>query len=739
MKTENFYQETDLGNISPNPRGDYDASAEYEYLDQVFMGGGSYLCRAEFGAKITGIAPEPGKTTNLWQCVAIPGDLTPEYIAMHDDVVNRAESVSEDAKSVEEMHENVIGMETNVREIQKQTEQFAEDAESSKDGASGYAREAEASRQAASESEANINAQVAGFDTHVEEKTEESIGEVDKARRAAIGAVTAQQTASIREVKDQTSEFISQKQADAENAIEDKADEYKVNLNFAIKSIQNAGNNQVKNVEDVGSKQVAELQKYKGVKISDAEPTEEEVGVWIDPNDDEEYQIPEIKDDEESEVDTWSSKKIKEGFSALKGDLDTLRDGGIVPFMTNFFDLDYGINRFNGNVTNGILKKDGTINPDNTNYCTTDYIYCADMVGKYPIFSVYRTNLDIWFTFSYQVICFYDVSHKLLSKNGFYGGSNVKPDSTVVPAGSVYLRFSTFTLLTYPTDVFQLTFEETKTGPTVYTDYLEPKETIKQKHIVNTNTDTFRDITERYSLDTSKFMQSCAKTPMITWVDDDCNYNSIANVKSLCDELDIKCTFGCITRDLSTAKTLDRLKEYQSNGFHITSHTHTHDRWYKDTTSGGMFTIDECETDLITSLVALRENGFLDGDMMIFSGGSAQRDGIEEIVSKWCRCAVKTNGIVNHLYGDGRYFIRRVFINKSKGYDYYKGLIDDAISNGDWLVFGSHSYDTSETGFDFDLMRNILMYAKSQNVEIMTLNKAYKIRKAVYDFYELFQ
>lgn len=424
--------------------------------------------------------------------------------------------------------------------------------------------------------------------------------------------------------------------------------------------------------------------------------------------------------------------------SSLKGDIGYLQAGGIAPFMTDFFDLDYGVNRFNGSVTTGILKSDGTINPNNTNYCTTDYIYCSDMVGKYPIFSIYRTNLDIFFTYTYQVICFYDVKHKLLSKNGFYGGANVKPDSTVVPVGAVYLRFSTFALSTYPTDVFQLTFEETKTDPTVYTDYSEPKEIIKQKHIIDTNTDAFRDIAESYSVSTSKFLQSCAKTPMITWVDDDCNYNSIAEVKSLCDELEIKCTFGCITRDLSTAKILERLKEYQSNGFHIASHTHTHDRWYKDTTNGTMFTIDECEADLITSLCTLRENGFLDGDMMIFSGGSAQRDGVEEIVSKWCRCAVKTNGIVNHLYGDGRYFIRRVFINKSKGYDYYKGLIDEAISNGDWLVFGSHSYDTSETGFDFDLMRNILQYAKSQSVSIKTLNQAYKIRKSVYDFYELF-
>lgn len=191
MNTENNYQATDLGNISPNPRGDYDASASYEYLDLVNMDGGSYICLAELGTTVTGISPEPGKTTETWQCIALPGDLTPEYIAMHDDVVNKAESVAEDTKNVTEMHENVTGMESNVQELQKQAAQSAEEAEASKDSAAGYARAADASRQAAEEAEANVNAQVTGFDSHVAEKTAEAEGAIVKARQAAVEVVSA--------------------------------------------------------------------------------------------------------------------------------------------------------------------------------------------------------------------------------------------------------------------------------------------------------------------------------------------------------------------------------------------------------------------------------------------------------------------------------------------------------------------------------------------------------------------
>lgn len=90
METENNYQETDLGNVSLNPRGEYDPGASYEYLDTVSYQGGSYTCLAEPGTTITGTAPDPGRNTDAWQMLTLPGDLTPESIAMHDDTVNHA-------------------------------------------------------------------------------------------------------------------------------------------------------------------------------------------------------------------------------------------------------------------------------------------------------------------------------------------------------------------------------------------------------------------------------------------------------------------------------------------------------------------------------------------------------------------------------------------------------------------------------------------------------------------------
>ena len=220
MNTENHYQETDLGNISLNPRGEYNPEESYEYLDLVVLEGGSYVCLAENGATITGISPESGKTTQYWQVITIPGSLTPEYIAMHDRVVNLSEQVGADAVEVRTAEQNVSGMELNVTQMQEQTRQSAEAAEQSKDSSAGYAASADASRQAAEESKQNIDAQVTGFDNHVAEKTGEAENDIEAARIAANKAIIAQQEQSVNEVARAGIEAISTAQSAAQTATE---------------------------------------------------------------------------------------------------------------------------------------------------------------------------------------------------------------------------------------------------------------------------------------------------------------------------------------------------------------------------------------------------------------------------------------------------------------------------------------------------------------------------------------
>ena len=201
MEAVNHYSETDLGNVSPNPRGEYDPKESYEYLDLVSYQGGSYLCLAEFETTITGTAPEPGRNTEFWQLLTLPGNLTAEAVAMHDDVVNKAAQVENSRAAVEQAQQEIEASQADVQQLHEDTVQAAQEAENSRDSAAGYAQSAEQSRKAAAESEQNINAQMTGLDQKVSESVTKATGDITAARQQAIDTIATQEDASVAEVK----------------------------------------------------------------------------------------------------------------------------------------------------------------------------------------------------------------------------------------------------------------------------------------------------------------------------------------------------------------------------------------------------------------------------------------------------------------------------------------------------------------------------------------------------------
>ncbi len=276
--TENNYQDTDLGNITFNPRGEYDSEASYEYLDTVSYQGGTYMCCVKYPNTITGIEPEKGKNSEYWQIVAAPGGLTSDYIAMHDDVVNKTKQVETSRAAVELSQQEVEAAQADVTQMRQDTQEAAEEAASSRDSAAGYAQSAETSRTAAKESEDNINAQIVGFDTHVTEKTSAAESAVEGARKTAIDAITTQQDTSTKAVNNagitKTDEVnaagkkqvenveaagqvavgaVETQQSESEKAVSDKATEQ-------ISAINTAGDQQNVNITEAAAQELIKLQ-----------------------------------------------------------------------------------------------------------------------------------------------------------------------------------------------------------------------------------------------------------------------------------------------------------------------------------------------------------------------------------------------------------------------------------------------------------------------------------------------
>lgn len=238
METENNYQETDLGNVSLNPRDEYDPDTSYEYLDTVSYQGGSYMCLAELGTTITGLAPEPGRNTEFWQMLTLPGGLTPEYVAMHDDVANKATQTEVSRAAAESAQDAAEAAQADVQQMHEDTRQAATEASQSRDSAAGYAQSAEQSRKAASESEQNVNAQVVGFDEKASESVTQAKKEITTARQQAIGTITSQQDTSVQEVKDRTAAYISEKEKEALQAITTHTDQEINRINQNVRTVE---------------------------------------------------------------------------------------------------------------------------------------------------------------------------------------------------------------------------------------------------------------------------------------------------------------------------------------------------------------------------------------------------------------------------------------------------------------------------------------------------------------------
>ena len=277
MQTENTYVETDLGNIALNPRGEYSDEVSYEYLDTVSYKGGSYMCLAELTKTISRIAPAQGKNTEHWQMLTLPGQLTPEAVAMHDDVVNKAKQVETSRAAIELSQQEIEAAQADVSQMRQDTQEASEEAIASRDSAAGYAQSAEASRTAAKESEDNINAQITGFDTHVAEKTSATESTVEEARKKAIDAITTQQDTSTKAVTDEGTTQTNRVEGTGNTAVSAVAKQQAA----SVQAVENAGTAQVTAIESAGDEQITEVNKAGTVQVENIEEAAKQQNVNI--------------------------------------------------------------------------------------------------------------------------------------------------------------------------------------------------------------------------------------------------------------------------------------------------------------------------------------------------------------------------------------------------------------------------------------------------------------------------
>lgn len=337
--TVNNYTETDLGNISLNPRGEYDDSAAYEYLDTVSYRGGSYFCLAELETTITGIAPDAGRDSEHWQMIAAPGDMTPEYTAAHNDVIKKAVQVETSRAAVELAQQEIEAVQTDVQQLHSDTVQTAQEAENSKNSAANSAQSAEQSRKTVSESEQNINGQIAGFDSRVSEAVEQSKEEINTTKQQAINTITKQQTTSVNTVKTEGEKIITRVGNDAKTVADDRA-----TVEEATQTVLNNAQEVAQNTQTVASNTKNAAASAESAKTSADNAAQSAKSV-----EDASKQIEQNKKDVASLKDGLSNKITKFYASNQGGTHITDSDNGKIQDMMIY----------------GKLSQDGTPSPEN--------------------------------------------------------------------------------------------------------------------------------------------------------------------------------------------------------------------------------------------------------------------------------------------------------------------------------------------------------------------------------------
>lgn len=154
-------QWTNMGNVTPNPRGSYSDAETYKYLDMVSYGGGSYLCLQD---DTIGVRPSPGESTDRWFCSSVPGEATPDFKNLVTETKEAARTAKEKASEAET---SAKASEISAQAASNSAEAAAasaRDAENAKDVVAGYKIAAEKAASSAATSEKNVNDKIAGLD-----------------------------------------------------------------------------------------------------------------------------------------------------------------------------------------------------------------------------------------------------------------------------------------------------------------------------------------------------------------------------------------------------------------------------------------------------------------------------------------------------------------------------------------------------------------------------------------------
>lgn len=226
-KTIGSGQWTSMGNVTTNPDGSYSDSKTYNFLDMVSYNGGSYICLQD---GVNGVRPSDGESTDIWFCSSVPGEASPAFQNLAEEVKEAAKTAKEKAIDAEVSAKKSNDSATAASSAATLAIDAAKNAENSKDVVAGYKRAAEKAANDAALSKESVDTKIAGLDETFANKTNSSMQSINKAvdakaeeikteinttKQQAIDTITNQQDASVNIVKTEGEKIITKVGNDA--------------------------------------------------------------------------------------------------------------------------------------------------------------------------------------------------------------------------------------------------------------------------------------------------------------------------------------------------------------------------------------------------------------------------------------------------------------------------------------------------------------------------------------------
>lgn len=196
--------------------------------------------------------------------------------------------------------------------------------------------------------------------TKVKKASSTALSDIGSAKESSISEITAKGTEQVKTIKDTSASEISKVQETGISQVKSVSDEGKIQIDGVKsegeKQVQSVSAKGTQSLQDIDTAKTAavksvndqtkpiidkveqlkqnvndksdsvdeayeQMKKLHCIEISEETPTNERAGLWVNPESNEEINIPEIKDEEVSDIDTWSSQKINHEIDSLKEDL----------------------------------------------------------------------------------------------------------------------------------------------------------------------------------------------------------------------------------------------------------------------------------------------------------------------------------------------------------------------------------------------------------------------------------